>query len=197
MEITTAVGWGLLCLISGFGRRTDFALLLYFWAYRDWEVLKQLWTSYIDTSILIHGFEIVVSVFIFIQVTRYILNLSSKDSVIQKDEFPVGPLLFPCRTDHARLVPTKHTFTYSYLFVGVPVRWKGNHGGMVSCDDKASPWYMSVLSMLSFGLGGTGAWWSVNSDDYLGRGQDNGLQGKLRTYLETQVSLLNPCMFQF
>jgi hypothetical protein len=194
MEITNLAAWGLVCLVSSFGRALDVTLVLGFRAYKDWELLQSLWIATVNMELLVHGVGILIAAFVSIQLLRFALNLCLEDTDIRTDEFPVGPLLFPCQTDHARFVPTKHTFSYSYLLVGVPVRWRGNHGGIISCEENtgSSPWYMTVLNTLSFGLGGTGAWWRVNGDDYLGRGQNkDGLRGKLKEYLESQVSLHN------
>ncbi|KAI1142481.1 hypothetical protein F5Y05DRAFT_402294 [Hypoxylon sp. FL0543] len=85
---------------------------------------------------------------------------------------PGRPLLFPCRTTHARLFPKKHSFVYSYLLVGIPVGWTGAAGGMISNDEhgtRASGWY------------------KIDAADYLERGGGHlGLRGKLSAYLESQ-----------
>lgn len=192
MDITAALGWALIFLMPYYGGALDVLLLTSFAAYRDWENVQELYTSYVNPTVIIQTTKILIAVFILIQVLRYTLSLSRHPSIVVSHEFPVKPLLFPCRTDHARMIPTKHTFSYSYLFVGVPVGWRGNSGGMISCEDEEEPWYLSILNSLSFGLGGKGAWWSVNGDYYLGRGHDeDGLQGKLRAFLETQVRAIS------
>ncbi|KAI2779651.1 hypothetical protein F4815DRAFT_178427 [Daldinia loculata] len=85
---------------------------------------------------------------------------------------PGRPLLFPCRTTHARLFPKKHTFSYSYLLVGIPVGWTGVAGGMISNDEYST---------------GVGGWYKVDASGYLDRGNGHlGLRGKLDTYLESQ-----------
>ncbi|KAL8910450.1 MAG: hypothetical protein Q9171_004244 [Xanthocarpia ochracea] len=38
--------------------------------------------------------------------------------------YVMKPLLFPSKTSHTRLFPKKHSFTYSYLLVGIPVGWR-------------------------------------------------------------------------
>ena len=92
---------------------------------------------------------------------------------------PLKPLLFPCRTAHTRLFPKKHSFSYSYLFVGVPVGWTGSVGSMLAADTDTST--------------GTGprpknALFRVEARDHLDRGNAHlGLHGKLRVYLESQV----------
>lgn len=82
------------------------------------------------------------------------------------------PYLIPSRTSHTRLFPKKHSFTYSYLLVGIPVGFEGNLNGMIS----------SNLS------GAHKAWYDVNPADYLERGNGHlGLRGKLDNYLKSQV----------
>ena len=44
------------------------------------------------------------------------------------------PLLFPSRTSHMRLFPKNHSFSYSYLLVGIPVGWRGSTGSLISAD---------------------------------------------------------------
>ncbi|KAI1657181.1 hypothetical protein F4813DRAFT_380981 [Daldinia decipiens] len=85
---------------------------------------------------------------------------------------PGQPLLFPCQTTHTRLFPKKHTFSYSYLLVGIPVGWTGVAGGMISSDEYST---------------GVGGWYKVDASDYLDRGNGHlGLRGKLDAYLESQ-----------
>lgn len=193
MEISTAVGWTLISLVLHFGGTSGLVITTSFAAYKNWDDLREFWIAYVNVYLLIHTSQIFLAAFVFVQLLRYGLNLSRHSSPRADDEFPVGPLFFPCRTDHARLTPTKHKFSYSYLFVGVPVPWNGNSGGMIACDDGiVEPWYLRLLTALSFGFGRNGAWWSVNGDDYLGRGhEEDGLQGKLRTYLKTLVGVFS------
>ncbi|KAI0446208.1 hypothetical protein F4803DRAFT_58463 [Xylaria telfairii] len=47
---------------------------------------------------------------------------------------PGRPLLFPCRIMNAPILPTKRSFEYSSLLIGVPVGWNGVAGGLVSVD---------------------------------------------------------------
>ena len=97
-----------------------------------------------------------------------------------KGSNPLRPLVFPCRTTHTRLFPKKHSFSYSYLFVGVPVGWRGSVGSFFSADFK---------SLSSKDHRPKQGWLSVESADYLNRGDNvHGLQGKLDSYLQSQVS---------
>lgn len=87
------------------------------------------------------------------------------------------PLIFPSRTTHTRLFPRKHSFSYSYLLVGVPVGWRGSAGSMISADGK-NDGYASVSK----------SWFHVDAANYLHRGKsEDGLDGKLAMYLESQV----------
>ena len=87
------------------------------------------------------------------------------------------PLLLPCRTTHTRIFPRKHSFSYSYLFVGIPIGWQGSAGSLLSADMK-----------LPNNKWGKSTWFSVDSADYLQRGNGaQGLRGKLDDYLRTQV----------
>lgn len=88
------------------------------------------------------------------------------------------PLVFPCRTSHTRMFPKSHSFSYSYLFVGIPIGWRGTIGKLLSADMKSLPW--KVRSPRS--------WLSVESADHLERGDHvHGLRWKLESYLRTQV----------
>ena len=89
------------------------------------------------------------------------------------------PVIFPCRTSHTRLFPKKHSFSYSYLFVGIPVGWRGSVSTVLSADLKTVHWSLGQLE---------NGWFNVDSADYLARGENlHGLQGKLDEYLESQV----------
>ena len=93
---------------------------------------------------------------------------------------PLKPILFPCRTSHTRFFPKKHSFSYSYLFVGIPVGWRGWVSSLLTADLKSLPWK---------GRKPKTGWFNVDSADYLARGDSmHGLRGKLDTYLESQVS---------
>ncbi|RDA87724.1 hypothetical protein CP532_1788 [Ophiocordyceps camponoti-leonardi (nom. inval.)] len=85
---------------------------------------------------------------------------------------PGRPYLIPCRTTHRRLFPEKHSFSYSYLVVGVPVGFGGNIKGIVSAG--LPRWRRK-------------AWFDVDAADYLQRGfGEVGLRGKLDSFLRSQ-----------
>lgn len=91
------------------------------------------------------------------------------------------PLVFPSRTSHTRFFPKKHSFSYSYLLVGVPLGWRGVVGPLLSVDEEDA----------LCGASGRGAWLSVRAEDHLHRGYDHrGLKGKLKSFLITQVRWL-------
>ncbi|MCJ1273952.1 hypothetical protein MMC21_001745 [Puttea exsequens] len=87
-------------------------------------------------------------------------------------------LIFPCRTSHTRFFPKKHSFSYSYLLVGVPIGWRGRLNSLLTVDVNTPPAKSSNSEH---------TWYSVDSADYLQRGVlINGLQGKLDAYLKSQ-----------
>ncbi|KAF2762420.1 hypothetical protein EJ05DRAFT_533980, partial [Pseudovirgaria hyperparasitica] len=89
---------------------------------------------------------------------------------------PFRPLLLPCKTTHARVFPKKHSFGYSYLFVGVPVGWHGKVGSLLSVDTHCC-----------FDGNEDKGWFHVQAGDYLERGSEElDLKGKLHAYLESQ-----------
>ena len=96
------------------------------------------------------------------------------------------PLIFPCRTTHTRLFPKKHSFSYSYLYVGIPVGWRGSVRTLLSADIEA----LSCANDDHVGRPRREkrAWLSVEATDYLNRGGAHlGLQGKLHEYLVSQA----------
>ena len=93
------------------------------------------------------------------------------------------PFLFPCRTSHTRIFPKKHSFSYSYLFVGIPIGWRGRISSVLTADLKTLPWKGQKPKI---------GWFNVDSGDYLARGDSmHGLRGKLDNYLKSQVSVID------
>lgn len=85
------------------------------------------------------------------------------------DEQLLPPLLMPSRTTHSRIFPRKHSFSYSYLFVGIPVGLSGRLSNALSVDSQDP------------------AWFDIRSADYLDRGRAQLMLGeKLKRYLHTQ-----------
>jgi DUF1365 family protein len=93
----------------------------------------------------------------------------------------LGPRFFESSTTHARLYPTRHSFAYSYLMVGIPIGRRGSVGSILASDpvdggtrSRQQKWFFSV-----------------HADDYLEKSHCvDGLRGKLRAFLKSHdVSL--------
>lgn len=85
------------------------------------------------------------------------------------EEALLPPLLVPSKTTHSRMFPQKHSFEYSYLFVGIPVGMTGRSSKAISVD------------------GSPPSWFNIRAADYLFRGnKDLSLAEKLQVYLERQ-----------
>lgn len=82
------------------------------------------------------------------------------------------PRIFPSHTSHTRFFPSRHSFNYSYLLVGIPVGWRQD-AGLLSCDPVTAS--------------SSRAWFSVHAEDYLARGRSQGgLRAKLDDFLRQQ-----------
>ncbi|RMY60824.1 hypothetical protein D0865_01313 [Hortaea werneckii] len=102
-------------------------------------------------------------------------HLESKETKIESlheqriEDQVLPPLLLASKTTHSRLFPQKHSFTYSYLLVGVPIGIQGRISNMLSVDSQHFGWFV------------------VDSADYLSRGNAHlSLSEKLKRYLHTQ-----------
>jgi hypothetical protein len=81
------------------------------------------------------------------------------------------PLILPCRTNHSRTFPQKHSFGYQYLQVSIPVPYEGNHG------------------LISVGKSARWSLFRVNPTDHLQRScQSQTLKERLDAYLKSEVS---------
>ncbi|KAH8648940.1 hypothetical protein BGZ60DRAFT_390144 [Tricladium varicosporioides] len=180
-----------LILLVHFGTSTDITLLCSLAIYRRQAFLLELIEKYVGFIIALQfilGFAIL---FVILQFTRFLLSFQDLDA--PTDGFPAKPMFFPCRTSHIRLFPAINSFDYSYLWVGYPVGWKGSSGGLISADVEDLPWYLRW-----FTLKPRAAWWSVNSDLYLGRGHvSDGLAGKLREWMEAHGHSPNDYAFAY
>lgn len=105
------------------------------------------------------------------------------------------PLIFPCRTSHTRMFPKKHSFSYSYLFVGIPVGWHGSLGSFLSADCEGCH---TETEKIKSSQPQQHSWFNVEAADYLERGSHRlGLKGKLDLFLKSQVcSLPNLALWQ-
>ena len=94
----------------------------------------------------------------------------------ESDTWIDRPLIFPGLISHTRLLPQKHSFTYSYLMVGIPILSTLENTTLVSVD--APTWWQRGLLR-------------IEARDHLGRNTGT-IRGKLNSYLESQVILLQP-----
>jgi hypothetical protein len=178
----------LIAFIWSYGNPLDIGLFCLFALGRHWDELKGLVYLYINPTIVIDFAKAAVFWFTVFQLARCFADLATPSAWC--DEFPAKPMLFPCKTTHTRLFPKKHSFSYSYLYVGVPVGWRGSSGGLLSADEPKDekPWYMKWLSFRP------GSWFSVDGDHYLARGHvEGGLRGKLDAYIQSEVCLTLEC----
>ncbi|KAF2456852.1 hypothetical protein BDY21DRAFT_322257 [Lineolata rhizophorae] len=84
-------------------------------------------------------------------------------------------LLIPSRTTHSRLFPGRHSFSYSYFLIGVPVGQHGSFGALLSVDSNHSV------------KDARRGWLDIQALDYLMRSGDGfTLEQKLRQYLKSQ-----------
>lgn len=98
---------------------------------------------------------------------------------------PGQPYLIPCKTTHRRLFPKKHSFSYSYLTIGVPVDFRGSVNGMIGVDEDPIP---SFRGLVPFANLLSRSWYYVQSSDHLQRGQHGlCLRGKLSLFLLSEV----------
>ena len=162
-------------------------LLLVFTLYLHSQAIVDLITMYPGFQSEFMGCLYFAPVWVMLPLfARFFIGLNSLSS--SSDGFPAKPRFYPCVIHHSRLLPKVHRFSYSYLWVGIPVGWKGSIGGMLSSDapQATPPWYMRL-----FGLQPGGAWFTVDSDDYIGRGRaKGGLKRKLHGHLRKNVCRL-------
>ncbi|KAI4120016.1 MAG: hypothetical protein LQ345_000275 [Seirophora villosa] len=99
------------------------------------------------------------------------------------------PRFFPAKTTHTRLFPKKHSFSYSYLLVGIPIGWRGNIASLLSVDLPSATPKKSIFRR---------PWFSIQVSDYLERGDEKlGLRGKLHLYLKSQGEDVNDFPFAY
>ncbi|KAL8695190.1 MAG: hypothetical protein Q9218_000228, partial [Villophora microphyllina] len=143
-----------------------------------WAVASQLATELLASAIICI-FILCFLVAVFWGLPR---GVDSKDTTKlwkQEDDSGLRPLIFPSRTTHVRLFPKKHSFSYSYLLIGVPIGWRGSVDSFLSVDVPSQ----SSLHQSTWRR----AWFTLSAADYLERGgEDLDLKGKLQSYLKTQ-----------
>jgi hypothetical protein len=90
-----------------------------------------------------------------------------------EDENGDHPWVLPSRTTHSRMFPKRHSFSYSYLQVFIPVTFSGYCG-----------------SLISVGKTRQKGWFHVDASDYLERSTIQlSLKAKLAAYLQSQVNV--------
>lgn len=174
-----------LAMVYGLASTTDFILLFSLVFFRNWKAaysILQFYSLHIDFRIL----SAILIVPAVTQTARWLMK-RPETNIKQSAEGP-KPLFFPSRTTHTRLFPKKHSFSYSYLLVGIPVGWQGSVGGMLSADQGTHRTRGGPES----GPSGR-SWFTVDAGDYLDRGnRQHGLDGKLRKFIRSQV-----CIYHF
>jgi hypothetical protein len=91
------------------------------------------------------------------------------------------PMLVPSRISHSRLLPKRHSFSYPYVAVGIPVDFTGNVDSTISFNGPSSSTWLPDLLRPK-------AWFSIDTADHLQRQSSlAGLRGKLNSYLESEV----------
>ena len=123
----------------------------------------------------------------FVVANASYLALAPRSSYAATWEGPGQPYLIPCRTTHRRLFPQKHSFSYSYLTVGVPVGYKGSANGMIAISEQPSS---PFGGMFPFANLFSQSWYRIQASDHLQRGHDElDLRGKLDSYLRSEVRI--------
>jgi len=98
----------------------------------------------------------------------------SNTALAEDDTLLPRPIVHRCRTTHSRLFPEKHSFSYSYLCISIPVGCKGNYGSLVSVDCDLHR-----------------TWFHVRASDFLERDHTQpDLRSKLTSYLSSQASFI-------
>jgi hypothetical protein len=179
-SIAMSLPIAVLCGVAGAG---DVATVMGVIMLRNWTLVRDiLWM--LDLRPVFGLARGVGAVILLINASKLWKYLSDQRSSTQpvsasKNDGP-KPMLWPSRTSHARFFPKTHSFSYSYLLVGIPIGWKGSAGGMVAADQ-------ALVQNASR------SWYNVNAGDHLDRGYGHlGLDGKLKRYLESQVLAPRP-----
>lgn len=136
----------------------------------------------------------VVNIIFFLICRRWRIYLSFSQSPAGKGKtrqdpistLKLKPLIFPCRTSHTRMFPQKHSFSYSYLLVGIPIGFQGSSGSLLIPGREE---FLNESKETKYTPKKARLWFRVEAADYLSRGNHTlGLEGKLHAYLRSQVS---------
>jgi DUF1365 family protein len=148
--------------------------------------------AYLKRSVLLLCITITIQhlselfIFLLVALASYLLFASRRrDQSTSNWQGPGQPYLIPCKTTHRRFFPEKHSFSYSYLTVGVPVGYKGSANGMIEIDEQSSS---PSGSKSTFAKLLTQSWYRIQVSDHLERGHNElDLRGKLDRYLQSEV----------
>ncbi len=188
---TSIAAWAVRCWFDTKGTAQDAFTLTAFLLLRHTAVIGNLLSAVVERHLLalvtvIVGTATCLVIYSEIQgYMRIFPDLQSGGSLVFQSEHFWKPLFFPCRTTHTRLFPKKHSFSYSYLLVGLPVSWHGRDRSIGTAH--LQPAYGKDGFCWQVSKSGK-SWFSVNATDYMARGEDDlGLEEKLHAYLRTQV----------
>lgn len=150
------------------------ALLAYF----NWDAL----TSYISTAT-----KCFPSLFICTGIMiAALLSFAPLTSRVSSWQGPGQPYLIPCKTTHRRLLPKKHSFSYSYLTVGIPVDFRGSVNGMIGVDEDPVPSFRGLFPFVKVLLR---SWYYIQASDHLQRDHSGrGLRERLNLFLLSEVT---------
>ena len=121
---------------------------------------------------------------LLVSVASKLLDGGRYQQIVSKLDSPIDRMLiFPGRISHTRLFPKHHSFTSSYLIIGIPIRSANRGNNLLSVDQRG--WWKR-------------GWLRVEADDHLGRGANGqGIHRKLQSYLESQVrNIVSRAMLQ-
>ena len=191
---SNAATWYIRFRYDGQGTKSDLFLLICVCAFlyrsylSDWSVytVTQDWISVVICSAFLGVISFIYGVWKVTTDRNYIGGDTGAALEGNRSTQLLKPLIFPCRTTHTRLFPKKHSFSYSYLYVGIPVGWQGSVKTVLSADIEASSCVDS--DQVGHYQREKKAWLRVEAADYLNRGGAHlGLQGKLHEYLVSQA----------
>lgn len=177
----------ILILYTITGIRINLACTLVAMSYANRSVLAIYLSSAAQYTTLIHGLFVVTLI-----ACLYVAALASRSSYTSTWQGPGKPYLIPCRTTHQRFFPKRHSFSYSYLSIGIPVGFEGSVNGMIGVKES----YIISWSNYLVGKRIPRSWYTVRASDHLQRDQDKlvGLRGKLDDYLQSEVRLQDRSM---
>lgn len=149
--------------------------------YLNWDAL----TSYIPTATKCFP-SLFICTGIMVAALLNFAPLTSRESTWQG---PGQPYLIPCKTTHRRLLPKKHSFSYTYLTVGVPVDFRGSVNGMIGVDEDPASSFGGLVPFAKVLLQ---SWYHIQASDHLQRGHGGrNLRERLNVFLLSEVTAPN------